>query len=140
MRTHSSNRLRTWLAFLAVLQVVACDIDATGPEDDGYPWAGVYQAETRAGGASGAWVAAGALEITKDGRVFVDGEEMQNTNVGESVIWTIKGGNPHSAAVVFQDGSAGNGIWGLEGREGVLFQGWFQYPDEERRDYRGLRQ
>jgi hypothetical protein len=140
MRVHSTSWLRTWLVILAVLQVVACDKGATEPGDDGYPWAGVYQAETRAGGASGAWVAAGALEITEDARVFVDGTEMRNTNVGESVIWTIKGGNPHSGAVVFQDGSAGNGIWGLDGQEGVLFQGWFQYAGEERRDYRGLRQ
>jgi hypothetical protein len=140
MRVRSSSWLRTWLAILAVLQVVACDNGATEPEDDGYPWAGVYQAETRAGGASGAWVAAGTLEITKDARVFVDGEEMQNTNVEYGVIWTIKGGNPHSGAVVFQDGSVGNGIWGQEGQEGVLFQGWFQNPGEERRDYRGLRQ
>jgi hypothetical protein len=140
MRAHSSNRLKTWLAILAVLQVVACDNDATAPEDDRYPWAGVYHAETRAGGASGPWVAAGSLQITKDGRVFVGGEEMQNANVGESVVWTMKGGNPHSGAAVFQDGSTGNGIWGLDGQKGVLFQGWFQYPGEDRWDYRGLRQ
>jgi len=35
MRVRSSSWLRTWLAILAVLQVVACDNGATEPEDDG---------------------------------------------------------------------------------------------------------
>jgi hypothetical protein len=141
MRNRSRSMLLTGLAVLGLVHTAGCGDSISEPEDTGYPWAGVYEAATRAGDASAPWVAAEHLEITREGRVFVGGIEMQNINLGENtVIWTVRGGNPHSAAVALQDGSPANGIWGPGGAEGVLFQGWIEYPGEERRNYRGLRQ
>jgi hypothetical protein len=137
MRMRSTKRLGTGLVVLAILQTAACDNSATEPEDPGFAWAGVYQSEVQA--TDGGWLAAGTIEVTKDGRVLVDGIEMVNVNLGEaSALWTMKGGNPHTSVIAFLDGSLPNGAW-PEGQEGVLFQGWIEYPEVERRTWRGLR-
>jgi hypothetical protein len=125
---------------LTSVALAGCDKSSMGPEPEpeAYTWVGLYATGQKWGGATGTWRATGNLELTADRRVFVGATEIMNPQVGENTVsWSMADGNGTNAAFELMTSSTSTYFWGDTGAAGQLFQGWIQYPQEGKLDYRG---